>query len=344
MKEKIRNKENQYWDPTGELPDVTKLKINNEKNLEKSIYWKKNLPNITKIFYIIYFFSFFLFLIIIFISKNFQIIPFLLFFYGIIISIFYLIIYSNLKKIKKDLIKAELATSKNWLYESEKSKKIYNKYYQYFPEIFDLGEKNQSIEDVFWGKIEKNSIQNYFVSGVFNYTYTKVQKTKNRTRRVDVNCLDHFFILKLPKKISSRFYLFPKNLVNNITNLFTKKNIQTESLEFNKRFSFSYKEKGSEVQINIMSILSPRVIEELVNFVKTKEKSFFSRNETLISGVEVLFTNDVVIFLTPGPLIEKLKVSCSAKSLNINQDELNQVEDLLNFYINTSTEISKYLN
>lgn len=336
--------QNQYWDPTGKLPDLNRLEQNNQEVSQKAQYWKKNSSKVTKIFFSIYLISLIgILAFIYFLNLNLDLITISIF-YVVAIIMFYYFLYARFKSIKKDLIKSQLAKSKGWLYEPEKSYQMHQDYYRYFPEIFELGEKNKNIEDVFWGKINKNSIENYFVSGLFNYTYTTTQHTKNGTRRKDVRCQDHFFILNLPKTISSRFYIFPKNLGNKITNFFTKKNIQTESMEFNKTFSFSYKQSGNEVQVNIMSILSPRVIEELVNFSKSKQKNSFSGRSSLISGVEVLFTKNVVVFLTPGPLVDKLKVSPSPKSLDIKQEEIKNVEDLMDFYIDISTEISKYLN
>ncbi|MFT4243844.1 MAG: DUF3137 domain-containing protein [Candidatus Woesearchaeota archaeon] len=334
----------QFWDPTGKLPNLTQLEQNNIVIRDKSRYWRENFSKINQIFYSIYVSSFILFSILIIFSQAFELFIAFFFIYFVIIAIFYSVLHSKLKSLKKDLVKLELAEHKNWLYESEKSLELYRKYYTFFPEIFNLGEKYQNIEDIFWGNITRNSVNHSFVSGLFNYTYTVTQRTKNSTRRRDVHCCDHFFILKLPKTISSRFYLFPKNLMNKFTNMFTKKNIQTESLEFNKRFSFSYQQNGSEVQIDIMTILSPRVIEELVNFSKSKEKNMFSGHGSLINGLEVLFTQNCVIFLTPGPLLKKLQVSISPKSLEISQEEVAEVEKLMNFYIDISTEISKYLN
>ncbi|MCH8520007.1 MAG: DUF3137 domain-containing protein [Nanoarchaeota archaeon] len=338
------NQNSQFWDPTGRLPNLEILEQNRQSILQKSQYWKENLSKITKKFNLIYVISFLIFSILIIFLQNFELFIPLIIVYFTIIAIFYAIVYTRLKSLKKDLIKIELANHKNWLYEPEKSSVLYQDYYRIFPEIFNLGEKFQNIEDVFWGNITRNSLNHSFVSGLFNYTYTVVERTKNGTRRKDVHCTDHFFILKLPKTISSRFYLFPKNLMNKFTNMFTKKNIQTESLEFNKRFSFSYQKAGNEVQIDIMTILSPRVIEELVNFSKVKEKNIFSNKSSLINGLEVLFTQNCVIFLTPGPLIEKLNVSISSQSLKISPEELKEVEELMNFYIDISTEISKYLN
>lgn len=333
--------DNQYWDPSGFKPDINILNQKNKKTIQKVNFMKRNFKKfILGYFVLVFLVLSFIFGLFIF-SSTFDVLFFL--FPVVVLVVIYFTFLEGLKSIKKDLLKLELANQNNWIYDPDKNYQLYNLYLSKFPEIFNLGEIDRNLEDIFWGSFQMNEQKFDFVSGLFNYARLETQSGKNKSKKKIVY-LDHFFILRLPKRISSRFHLFPKTVFSKIGNFFTKKDIQTESLNFNEKFSFSYKEKNQEIQIDIMRILSPRVIEELVLFSETKTKTKKFTSSSLIGGVQLLFSDDFVIFSSSGPLIKKLNVELNPRTLEPTKEELENLNNEIDFYTNIGSEISKYLN
>ena len=329
-------KASSFWDPAGFNPDLDSIKKDNEKLLNKEKFIKNNFKKIFGIFSAI-FLLILGYLIYLSLMPNNNLDLVVIIFYFFLIPIIALGIFNGyLRNLKKDLVKLKIATDKKWLYNPHKRSDMYHAYVRKFPEIFRLGDRNHNFEDVFWGDFEKDKLKHNFVSGVFNYS--RVVRTNKST--TTVNYTDHFFVLKLQKKVTSRLHLYPRNALSGVANLFSKKDIKTESIEFNKTFSFCYEKNNSEVKIDIMKILSPRVIEELVSYSKAKKRI----GRSLSNGVKVLFQNDYIMFLSPGPLFRHFKVGLTPKSLDTKDTELKDLWEELNFYLDVSSDISKYIH
>ena len=245
------------------------------------------------------------------------------------------IMYGFFGKIKKKSIKYDIAKKNDWVFKGSASKELHTLYSQRFPKIFNLGNNfRKSLEGVFWGDYEKNGEKFDFVLGNFNYSQTyhtrKGRQTKNYT--------DHFFILRLNTEISTNFYLKQKNIGSKFLGAFSKKNITTESIDFNKAFSFSYETREGDTEVNIMSILSPVLLEELVNF-SNKKKSM----KTSLGGVRVFFRRDCVVFTAPGPLL-KTKGGFTPRSLEVKPSDVSEVQEELDFLFNLGLKMSSNLS
>jgi hypothetical protein len=245
------------------------------------------------------------------------------------------IMYASLNRLGKDLIKLQIANENNWLYEPNQDPNLWQNYANQFPEIFKKGEKNQNLEDIFWGALKNGENYNYFVSGLFHYTTTS---RDSKGRRHDTIHTNNFFAIKLPKKLNSRFYLYPENTFSKIGNFFTKKEINTESIKFNKTFAFSYNGSKGEKALEIVKTLSPRVQEELLRFNDNNKKK-----NSFHGGISVLFVDDIVLFSSSGPLISKLKTNF-LKSIVISLDDKEILSKQITEAINITSQMSKYLD
>ncbi|MFP4567669.1 MAG: hypothetical protein ACLFN8_01870 [Candidatus Woesearchaeota archaeon] len=336
---KTINPDKTEWDPAGKSPMMSEVRDKNIKNHSTYLFLKNN-PNyaintalkIGAIFAIL----FIIFEIIIAITTKMHAariyIPL-----GLIVSL--AIFYHYVTKSTKDIIKLEVANQKNYLYWPDINHDLWRTYQKKYPEIFSKGDKYQNLEDIFWGTEEINNKKVHFTTGIFNYTTTTRDKDGNER---NTKHTDHYFIIKLPKKLESRFFLYPENIFSKITNMFQNKEINTESYKFNKTFAFSYKGKRSEKEMNITKILTPRVQEELLNLSehKKKQKSFLRRHTT--QGLSILFAEEEVIYYAPGHLLTKTKTNFFTQNTIHNEDK-EKITQELQTITKISNEIIKYL-
>jgi hypothetical protein len=325
------NKNTNLWDPSGSLPNLNAIKEENVKEYARYLFLKNNPNYSKKVFLTIFITSVFIFMLSFFIDVIFRILA--ISFLILTSIIFYLYLYM----MRKDIIKLIVAIENNFLYWPNPDRLRWINYFKLFPEIFNRGDKNQSLEDIFWGEIDYENRKNYFVSGIFNYTITSYD---SENREKDTKYTDHFFIIKLNKKLNSRFYLYPQNIFSKVKNLFVKKDIKLESLRFNSTFSFSYNGKKDEKAIEIVKTLSPRVIEELLKLYDFKTgKKLFKKSDNF----SVLFTNDCVVFYFSGYFIENLRTNF-AFSNKISEKDKIFLDNELKTMIKLGSEMVKYLD
>jgi hypothetical protein len=238
------------------------------------------------------------------------------------------ILVSTYKKLVIDLIKLQIAKTNFWAYDPNVSKGNWRSHNQLFPELFSLGNQNQYFEDQFWGKTEFKSKDNYFHSGLFSYD---VVTRDSKGRRHTTTYKKHFISVYTEKEIKTRFKISPEGVFNKIGNFFSKKEINTESNEFNKAFAFSYNgSKDNEAQ-NIVKVLSPAVQDKLLS-MKNKKGSY-----------SALFSNHAVTFIFDGLFFKQIHTDFK-KSLVIDSRDSDFLENELNTVIDISNEIMQYLD
>jgi hypothetical protein len=246
----------------------------------------------------------------------------------IIISwIYYGIVRGYYKNLAIDLVKAEIARENHWLYDPEHDSSKWRQLSQYFPEIFQKGNKSQYVEDQFWGVFDKKGKQTHFNTGRFSYTIESGSgKNRNSTTYEK-----YYFIFAIPKDLKSRFYLYPENTFSKIGNFFSKKEINTESITFNKTFAFSYNGKKGDNALHIVKTLSPAIQEKLIHLAKDK------------SDTNILFAHNTISFCFNGYMLNKTKTDF-AKSLELAPEDKRIVEEQMNFLIDISTEMTRFLD
>ena len=225
------------------------------------------------------------------------------------------------KNLSRDLLKIQLASKNNWLYDPTPSHYKYQLLKSHYPEIFKKGNRSQRIDDQFWGVNTIRKKDYLFNSGMFYYS---VKKGKNSTTYTT-----HYLFIKLQKKLNCEFLLSPEK--KSIFNVFRSKEINTESEEFNKLFEFSYNGKKDEKALEIVKSLSPAVQLKLTEL--TKKKGPFN----------VLFSKSTILFLFNGALLPNMKTNLF-NSVEIKTNDAEKVEKEISLLIDLGASIAKYLN
>jgi hypothetical protein len=323
IKKDLDNSKITYWDPVGNLP-LVRIKENSAKILAQ--YEKlKNDPNIINKHFrnsIILGFILALFIIPLFIfSLSFDsdsgvgyivILPFLP----------YSAVYFYYKMLSRDLLKINVANINNWLYDPIEDRTRYNDLVKYFPEIFEKGNSNsQVIEDQFWGLKSSSYKNHYFYSSLFKY---ETGSGKSKT-----TIYNNFFTFALPKTLKCRFHMFPETI--SFSFFKRKKEIETESIEFNKMFQFSYQGTKDKSALEIVKTLSPALQLKLIELTNLKGK------------YEILFAHNTITFLFKGFLLKDMKTNFR-NSLDLNPQDEAMIDRQINLMIDIFEDMSKYLD
>lgn len=228
-------------------------------------------------------------------------------------------------KARKDLVKQTVAQRNGWLYDFKPSKRKASELHTKFPTIFS-GDKIVSVDDEFFGikKVKANNY--YFKSGI--YTYKIKKKSKNR-RKYYITKHKNYLLMTLNKKLNVEFSLIPEFL-NGFFNS-SDKEITLESNEFNTMFKFQYSGKKSDLQDEVVKILSPAVQLGLVELAK-KNINF-----------KFLFTENAVIFSFDGELVSGLKTKIYDYS-GVHKEDVDVIDKMLKELLDLSTHIVKYLD
>ncbi|MCF7861982.1 DUF3137 domain-containing protein [Candidatus Woesearchaeota archaeon] len=243
-------------------------------------------------------------------------------FIGIIAVGFSILLIRSIKKTIIDIIKYNIAVGQKWFYDpyldSDRGSMLYDK----IKEITSIGDNNY-VEDQIWGFHDNQGLRYFFYSGVYVYV---VRGSKSST-----SYENYFFMIKLPKKLRSTFAITPETAFSKIGAFFSKKEINVESTEFNKMYSFSYNGEKDKKAMDIVRTLSPAVQEQLVKLGRD------------IKGLHILFKEDTVSFLFEGRLLKKPKSKIVGKK-EINEDDVREITDKLDSFVTISSGISRYLD
>lgn len=293
---------NNWWDPTGKLPirDII-------TQCQKLAWQAEKIPKIGRRLKITMWLAIIGGIATLFIAG---LIGMLLITLGVAIP-------AGINRMKKDLIKYSIAKEQGWLYQPEVSGTKADALRNQYPEIFPNG-NNKKIEDQYWGKIGNTP----FTSGTYEYT---VGSGKERH-----TYKDHYFITKTDKAIKHSFLLYPESVLSKFTNLFTRKEINVESIAFNKAYAFSYDGKKGEKAQHIVNTISPSMQEKLVKLAKKKR------------GASVLFKKEAVIFRFSGALLTNMQSKITPQ-IRIDKEDVNKVKGYLEFCANIGEDVAKNL-
>lgn len=320
-KKEIFKKAQTPWDPTMSF-DFETVKDNSAEIEAKFENLEKNPNQISKHYGFAWGFFAILFSIGLTITILTGIIHFVIF--GFILGILPVGIVNQMyKKLGVDLVKLQIAKEKNWIYDPHKNSPKWRQLKDNFPEIFKKGNKNRYVEDQYWGDVKNTQ----FHMGLFSYTV----ETGSGKNKSSTTYHKNYFAMKLEKPLKSRFFLYPENTFSKIGNFFTKKEINTESIEFNKQFAFSYNGSKGEKAQEIVKTLSPAVQQELLDMNKKK------------GDFEVLFVNNCIVFLFDGKLLPKPKTNFR-KSLKVAKEDKQIIEKQINELITIGSKIYSYLD
>lgn len=122
----------------------------------------------------------------------------------------------------------------------------------------------------------------------------------------------------------------PDSVGGKIVNFFTRKNIDTESAEFNQAFDVYYAGKKDEKALEIVKTLSPAL---QTNLIKLLEHEKFS----------LMFRQDVVIFMMDGVLLKKMKTNFF-RDVKLHPADKEFIENRINTILDISSEMVEYLD
>lgn len=236
----------------------------------------------------------------------------------ILAIIYYSIIKGSINSIKTDLLKYQVVKKNGWVYDPTPSKSDASLIAKKYSKIFKRG-VDQYVDDQVWGTYKTSSGSRDFHLG--SYTYVTEHHTKNGTHRTPHP--NYFFAVRLDKKITKSFMLYQESIFSKIGQKFSDKEIDVESIEFNKTFAFSYDGKKQDSSIDIVKLLSPSVQLQLLE-LNSKGKN-----------LNVLFDSDTIIFLFSGKMFKKFKTK-----LVDGGDVAKEDSDLFNDYLQSFNQIA----
>lgn len=339
------DKENtqKYWDPATEIPNMNELSDENKQIKAQQIYVEENIEQIRKKQKIKAIITTSLVLIVIITlflnpTPTSSVITIISLLFAIIIS--QVIKTPNIRKITVDIIKLEVAKRNNYLYSPKENTQRFQKYLQKYPDAFRRGTQEQNIEDVFWGVAKRNNKEHQFTTGLYNYAQ---YEGSGKNRRL-VRYTDHYFAIRLNKKINTSFSLIPNQTF--LGNIFSGRKITTESKKFNDTYKIINKNKNEHSEIEIIKTLTPRVQEELLNLKEKynthKNKKIFYGTRHKANGITIILEDETILFYIPGPLIPHVKTKFK-KNMKILDEDIHAVNEELNNLIDITTEITKYI-
>lgn len=318
------------WDPVGSV-DLIKIKFKSADVYAKYLSLK-NDPNRAKrklIFWSFIAILIFILDVVIFVKflsfEEYLRLFFLIMSLGILPAIG---VYAYYESLARDMIKIQIAQSNGWIYDPSEDFEKWRKLKINFYEIFQKGDEKQNVEDQFWGSIIYEGKRYDFYAGLFFYTDVSYDIKGRKQERTFTK---HFFSIRLNKTIKARFFLYPEGFGSKFKNFFSTKEINTESIEFNKRFAFSYNGSKDENALEIVKTLSPAVQNQLVNLSKRKRDS------------SILFSDSCVFFMFDGFFLKKMKTSLF-KGVDIDEADKVYLDNELKVLIDIAVDVAKYLD
>ncbi|MEI7690507.1 MAG: hypothetical protein WCI63_02690 [bacterium] len=189
----------------------------------------------------------------------------------------------SIKELQKDLLNLSVADRFNWLYDPDKNRSKWKNLKETYPEIFDLGNENQYIDNQFWGLFDDTE-RNFWL-GRFNYTVSQGKTSQTYQNLV--------YGYKLSKPVTTDFSLIPQTSFTKAETALSTKVITTESSEFNRLFHINYKGDRGLVGADILQVLDPDTIVKLIDYNKDSKK------------ISMVFRGDIVLFSTRGDIKTK---------------------------------------
>ena len=226
----------------------------------------------------------------------------------------------------EDYIKLVFAKENNWCYignESEPQQRILE---QTIPELFARGNtSNKYLDDQFLGAfiIEDKPVPFHF--GDFYY---EVESGSGKNRHTTPH-YNNFFAFKPSNKLNARFLIGPESLLLKFGNLFSKKDVNLESIEFNKKFAFSYNNEANKNQIS--KIFTPAL---QLAFLELGNKRY---------NFHALISDSYIVFMFDGYLLQKLKTDI-LNDAKINEEDNNQLKTRIDELMPIMKEMMAYID
>ncbi len=231
-------------------------------------------------------------------------------------------------KLQRDLIKMLIAQKEGWIYSPSERAERWQMLVKKFPELFQKGNASRNFQDEFWGTTEYRGKPVHFWSGIFEYV---VESTDSKGRRNRTTYRNNAFALQLRKQLKTDFRLAPEHIGMRILNFFRRKEIDTESAEFNQSFAVFYNGSKVDNQLEIVKTLSPSV---QVRLLQMKER---------FGKFSLQFRDDTVMIVFPGRLLKRMKTNFF-RQVAVDERDKEQLKDRLASVLDISSDILRFLD
>ena len=227
--------------------------------------------------------------------------------------------YGYIKKTQVDALKMFVAEKMGWQYDPNEDRSDWQNMRNIFPKLFEQGNTAQDLQDQFWGMVEDTP----FWSGIFHYG---VETRDSKGRKHTTHHYKYFYAFPLPQVVKHQLYLKPEQKF-----LGFGKDIDTESVKFNKMFQVEFDEDTPERQMNIVKTLSPSVLIRLTDIGDS-----YGKYSLLIRG-------DTVIFLFDGKMLRKMKTNFILKGVQLDPRDQARIEAQMKQMISAARELFPFL-
>ena len=225
--------------------------------------------------------------------------------------VFLIVSYTIPNALKADLIKYALSKQRGWLYDPFPDVDDGKGLAKSYPWIFPKG-SYEYVDDQMWGEYEHKGVKRKFHSGT--YTFVTIHHDKNGSHEEPHP--NYFFAVHLEKNVKSSFLLYPESFLSRMGQKFHSKEIDVESIDFNKTFAFKYSGSKEDNSLEITKVLSPAVQLQLLDLNKKG------------MGLSVLFDSDKIIFLFKGNMLKRTKTKLTG-GFNIAKEDLDVIDDYM---------------
>lgn len=225
--------------------------------------------------------------------------------------IYLVVVITSISSLKRNLIKHEIAKKYGWSFSPDVDSYAANALVRDYPLIFKPGDR-AFVYDQILGSYTYKGVSREFYSG----SYTYVVENNSTDNKSSTKYPNYFFAIKIEKKLKSTFLLYQESIFSRIGQKFHNKELDVESIKFNKIFAFKYPGKKDAHQINITKTLSPSVQLKLIELNK-KGRS-----------LNILFQDEVIIFLFKGKLLRRIK-SKVLFGLKLAKEDLDLFDDYM---------------
>ncbi|QQS59109.1 hypothetical protein IPN35_06020 [Candidatus Peregrinibacteria bacterium] len=233
-------------------------------------------------------------------------------------------------RVQRRLIKMLVAKTRNWVFSPDDRRERWQGLVQKYPEIFQKGNKDQNVQEEFWGSIFYEGKEMRFWMGVFEYVVeSNSRKSRSRTKH-----LNTVFALPLNKKLASDFRLEPEGIGLKILNSLFRRNeeIETESVDFNSAYAVFYNGKKLEKELEIVKTLSPSVQVRLVQLSKKWKAT-------------ILFRENAVLFSLKGRFLSWRKMKTNFfRKIELDSRDQELLENQILEFVHLSGDITPFLD
>jgi hypothetical protein len=322
-----------FWDPTGETVTNERFKLQRKEIEEKYDAYLKN-PGIPRRNLLIFSLpAIATVLLLIFRPQSLNLVSqiddgqgLLFLLLPFVPAIIYI---SHVFKVQRRLIKLAIAADYHWVFCPEERPQKWQMLKDKYPELFQKGNKDQTILDEIWGDFESNGETTPFWAAIFQYVI-ETRDSKGRRNRKTIT--KTAYALQLNKTLKTDFRLEPEGLMGKFLNLFRRnKEINTESTEFNKNFMVYYNGKKVDKELEIIKLLTPSVQVRLNQLQQQKGK------------FALQFRGNTVIYLFPKRMIRKMKTNFF-KGVRVHPEDKEKLEAQLHNFLSISSDIVRYLD